>query len=168
MNQGYKKLVSELEKPHVLRKGFNRKRRNPFSISDVRINALYDKYFSVISLENHRFTFIVEDSDFDEIVYLLRVHYQLWIEIKGFSITFYREFPKRFKLTREVNSSNHKYTPLSISQETVMELTEDPYGVINYNNGIPLTGKILIESDEVSPVTKPYLQINYEFLKAIH
>ena len=68
MKEGYKKLVSELEKPPVLRKGFIQKRKNAFSITDAHINELYDKYFTVIPIENSSFTLTIEESDFDEIV----------------------------------------------------------------------------------------------------
>jgi hypothetical protein len=166
-NSGYKSLIGELEKPRSMRMGFARKRKKPFSISDDRINELYGKYFSELSLNNRTFRFNVESTDFEEIVYLLRVHFQLWIEIKGNSLRLYQEFPERFMVTKAISKENHPHTPISIPEGTPMELTTDPFGVVNYGKGIPLTGKILIDSLTISNALKPFLQIDYPFIKAI-
>ncbi|MDM9630246.1 hypothetical protein [Robiginitalea aurantiaca] len=161
-------FLTEISKPKDLRKGFTRKRKNPFSISDARINDLYDKYFSTLSPNNESLRFEVESTDFEQIVYLLRVHFQLWIEIDGYQITIYQDFPERFRIIKDVDTENHPHTPISIPKGTIMELSENAYGVVNYSNGIPLTGKILTEAEGVTIAQNPFLQINYPFIEGLH
>ena len=167
MQQAFSFFIDELSKPRSLRKGFVRKRKNPFSISDARINELYDKYFSSLLPNNESFHFEVESADFEEIVYLLRVHFQLWIEIEGYYITIYQDFPERFRIIKDVDTENHPHTPIPIPKGTIMELGTESFGVVNYNNGITLTGKILVENLRVSSNLKPYLQINYPFIEPV-
>jgi hypothetical protein len=161
-------LIEEINEPKTVRKGFIKKRKHPFSISDVRINELYDTYFPGLSLNHKTFSFEVNPNDFEEIIYLLRVHFQLWVEIEGNTITIYQEFPVRFRIGKAVHKENHPHTPISIPAGTVMELSANSYGVVNYSNGIPLTGKILTESDNPNSTLNSSLQINYPFIEALH
>ena len=160
MKTSYKLFIDELSKPKSLRKGFKRNRKRIFSVSDFRINELYDQYFSLISLKSDTFRFIIEDSDYDEIVYLLREHFRLWIEINQLEIIIYRDFPERYKIIKEVNKENHWFIPTTISKGTIMYLSKDHYGVVNWLNGIPLAVKEHKNEMEVNPV----VQINYDFI----
>ena len=34
-----------------------------------------------------------------------------WIEVEGFNITLYKDFPQQFEVIKEVNKYNHYFTP---------------------------------------------------------
>ena len=146
------------------RTGFVRIRKNHFSISDERINELYHRYFSNIAVENKEFNFKVYQEDLEELVNLLRVHFQLWIEIVADSITIYREFPRRFRLLEEVNAKNHWFTPKSFPKGTILYYGLDHYSVCNRAKGIPLSETPPNRELNINPLV---VQINYDFIEVI-
>lgn len=164
MERAFLYFLEELKKPSVLRKGFTRKRKHHFSISDKRINELYDRYFSDLSIKNKSFSFKLNPKDFDEVNYLLRVHFRLWIAIEEQSVTIYREFPERFRVTQEVNPENHWFTPKSFAIGSILYYGEDHYSVCNRLKGIPLS-EILTSKDRKE--IRPVVQINYDFIAVL-
>lgn len=157
-------FFEQLSKPRVLREGFPHKGSDPFSIADARTNELFDKYFSKLPLTSKSFRFKVDSLDFDDIVYLLRVHFQLWIEIEADSITIYREFPQRFRLLEEVSAKNHWYTPKTLPKGTILYNGEDFYAVCNRSKGIPLSE---IPPNKELNMNRPVVQINYDFIEVV-
>ncbi|MET6989178.1 hypothetical protein [Sediminicola arcticus] len=164
-NLQFLNFVDELNKPRLLRKGFTKKRKSKFSISDERINDIYDTYFSPIIIKENKFTTRVSENDFDEILYLLRVYFKVWVEIDNREITIYQDFPERFKIIKEVNKENHWFTPKTISIGTIMHFSKDHYGIVNFMNGLPMSETA---SPKSSLVLTPILQINYSFIKPMY
>jgi hypothetical protein len=162
---GYKDFIEEIQKPKSLRKGFIRKRKQPFSISDTQINQLYERYFSPLMAEEKTYTFNVNVEDFEMIVYLLRVHFQLWIEIEGNNITILKDFPRRFRLTQEVKPENHWFTPKSFPKGTILYYGLDHYSVCSRAKGIPLSETP--PNRELNIIT-PVVQINYDFIEVVN
>ena len=158
----FKLFVKHLSRPYNERKGFIQKRKQPFSISNERINELYDRYFPIIQSNHQSISFKVKLKDFDEIVYLLRVHFELWIEIKGNIITIFKDFPERFRLIEEVNVKNHWFTPNTFLKGTILYYGLDHYSVCNRTNGIPLSEEPFTK--ELGRI-RPVVQINYEFIE---
>jgi hypothetical protein len=157
-------IYKEVSRPNILRKGFHHKRKEQFSISNERINELYDRYFSNLSPRQKQFTFQVLPKDLGEILYLLRVYFQLWIEIQEHIIIINSDFPKQFRLTKEVNSNNHWYTPKTLPQGTILYYGEDHYGVCNRSNGIPLSE---MPPNKELNLYQPVVQINYDFIEVV-
>ena len=163
-NYSFQELIKEVSKQRPQRKGFTQNRKTKFSISDRRINELYDRYFSELSINNRSFTFIVNAKDLNEVIYLLRAHFQLWIDIEELKIIIYQEFPERFRVIKEVNKENHWFTPKTFAKGSMLHYGEDHYSVCNRINGIPLS--------ELAPrkdleKNRPVVQINYDFIEVV-
>jgi hypothetical protein len=163
-NTEFISLIEELNKPRTVRKGLIQNRKNPFSISDSRINELYDRYFTNLSLKDKSFSFIANTEDFEEIIYLMRIHFRLWIEIEGLRIKIFREFPERFRVISEVNSTNHWFIPKTYPKGTILYYGDDPYSVCNRDKGIPLSEE---SPKDNSSRLCPIVQINYEFIEVL-
>jgi len=160
----YSTLIAEINNVKKERNGFACKRKQPFSITDFRINELYNRYFSKLSMKCQEFTFSTLPEDHDELLYLLRAHFQLWIGIQGHSITIHQEFPRRFRVTREVNPNNHWFSPKTFPMGSILYYGKDHYSVCNRNKGIPLSE---IAPSNESEVRQPVVQINYDFIEVL-
>lgn len=139
-----------------VKNGIKRKissRRLKMHVSVEEFNLLSKKYFIGLKTDIETFNFNIELSDRDNILFILRVYYGLWIEIKGLSISIYRKFPEKFKLIREVNKSNHYFTPKTFPKGTIMYSVGSAYSSSNglsgtslWDNLNPIEGTKLISS----------------------
>lgn len=160
----FENLVNEVFKKRIDRKGFEYKRKSFFKIYDNRINELYDKYFNKINLEENSYTFNYHNKDLEDLLFMLRCHFKLWIEYSTTKITIYKHFPKQFKIIKKVTKENHWFTPEVFKKGTILFYTESNYGTVNLLNGIPLSKSLKpIEGTNIIPST----QINYEFIAPI-
>lgn len=158
----FEKLIHEVHKIKKDRKGIHFKRKPIFKIDNDKINQLYDKYFAKINIEENCYTFTYNKEDLEELLILLRVHFQVWIECSKTQITIYKHFPKKFKIIREVNKKNHWFTPEVFKIGTILYYTgSNNYGSTNLLNGIPLSKSLIpVEGTNIIPST----QINYEYI----
>ena len=157
----YEKLVKEIFKTKMERKGIHYKRKPFFKINDGDINQLYDKYFDKINLGENCYSFVYNAEDSDELLIILRCHFKLWIETTSSQITIFKHFPKKFIIVKEVNKENHWFTPETFEKGTILYYTENNFGTANLLNGIPLSKSLItIEGTNIIPST----QINYEYI----
>ena len=82
-------------------------RRLNMKISVKEFNELSKKYFKNLNDNADRFTFTVEKMDKNNILFILRSYFSLYVEVKKNSIEVFKNFPKKFILLKEVNKSNH-------------------------------------------------------------
>ena len=82
---------------------------------------LYQTYFRHLSfIANEEIKVSKEDKDI--VIFLLRVHFRQWIELDGFNITVYKDFPQKFEVIKEVNKYKHYFTPRTFVEGEVLEL----------------------------------------------
>ena len=88
-----------------------------------------------------------------------------WIEVEGFNITLYKDFPQQFEVIKEVNKYNHYFTPRTFLVGEVLIYGNSVYGSCNFLNGIPL-------AESLEPVAGTNIiattQINYGYIKPIY
>jgi hypothetical protein len=107
---------------------------------------------------------IHDNSDYRlDLINLLRLKYQLWLDIYAEKIEVSRDFPTSFILVNTVNKQNHWYTPKQFEKGTVMYYSGNGgHGSCNWLNGIPLWEDMkTVEGTSLIPS----LQINYEFIE---
>jgi len=148
-----------------LKNGIKRKissRRLKIQVTVEEFHLLSKKYFLELKEGAEKFQFKVDPKDKDNILFILRVYYGLWIEVNELSITIHSKFPKRFILTKEVNKTNHYFTPKTFPKGTIMYSVGSAYSSSNgmagtslWDNLNPIEGTDLI----------PSVQINYDFIK---
>ncbi len=150
-----------------IKNGIKRKissRRLKMHVSVEEFNLLSKKYFDGLKPDIEIFNFNIEASDKDNLLFILRVYYGLWIEIKELSITIYSKFPEKFELIKEVNKSNHYFTPKTFPKGTIMYSVSSAYSSSNGISGTSLW-------DNLNPIEGtdliPSVQINYGFIKPI-
>lgn len=150
-----------------VKNGIKRKissRRLKLLVSIEEFNLLSKKYFLDLNTDIKTFDFNVEASDKENILFILRVYYGLWIEIKELSITIHSEFPEKFELIKEVNKSNHYFTPKTFPKGTIMYSVGSAYSSSNGISGTSLWDNLnTIEGTDLIPS----VQINYDFIKPI-
>ena len=139
----------------------NYKRKYKRIITFDTLLKLYQTCFSYLSFKaNEEIT--VSKDDKDIVIFLLRVHFRQWIEVQGFSITLYKDFPKQFEVIKEVNKCNHFFTPRTFLVGEVLIYSNSVYGSCNFLNGIPL-------AESLEPVAGTTIiattQINYKYIK---
>ena len=86
-------------------------RRLKMKVSIEEFDLLSKKYFFEIKKDTEKFEFKVDQKDRDTVLFILRVNYGLWIELNELNIIIYSKFPEKFILTKEVNKTNHPFTP---------------------------------------------------------
>lgn len=150
-----------------VKNGIKRKissRRLKMQVSIEEFSLLSKKYFDGLEPDIEIFNFNIEQSDKDNILFILRVYYGLWIEIKELSIKIHSKFPEKFKLIKEVNKSNHYFTPKIFPKGTIMYSVGSAYSSSNGLSGTSLWDNLNpIEGTELIPS----VQINYDFIKPI-
>ena len=148
------------------KEGLKRKissRRERISVSVDEFNNLSKKYFNQIK-EGENLIINHSKKDKEILVFLLRLYYNLWIDIHEDSIEVYSFFPKEFKIISEVNKSNHPHTPKTFKKGTKMYFNSSSYSSCNWLNGIPLWDNT---AEEVGCGLKPSCQISYNNIKLI-
>ena len=150
-----------------VKNGIKRKlssRRLKIQVSVDEFDLLSKKYFLGIKSDIVTFKFKVDPGDKDIVLFILRAYYGLWIEINDLSITIYSKFPEKFVLTKEVNKSNHHFTPKTFAKGTIMYSVNSAYSSSNGLSGTSLW-------DNLNPIEGtdliPSIQINYDFIKPI-
>ncbi len=151
-----------------VKNGINRKissRRLKMQVSIEEFDLLSKKYFSDLKKGIEKFNFKVEPSDKDNILFVLRVYYGLWIEINELSILIYMKFPDKFVLIKEVNKSNHFFTPKTFYKGTIMYSVSSSYSSSNGLLGTSLWDNLntIEETDLI-----PSVQINYDYIKPLY
>ena len=64
-------------------------------ISVKEFNELAKKYFKNLNDKADRFTFTVEEGDKNNILFILRSYFILYVEVKKNSIEIFKNFPKK-------------------------------------------------------------------------
>ena len=91
----------------------------------------------------------------------MRSFFSLYVEVNTSSIEVFKNFPKKFILLKEVNKSNHHFTPKTFPKGTIMYSVKPAYSSSNRMNGIPLWHNLeTIEDTELIPS----VQINYDYI----
>ena len=155
---GFEKLMEDS------RNGISRiikSRREKKIITPEEFSIIVKSYF--LNLPNKgNYKFIFEENDRDNLLFILRYHYQLWLEVWNNQIEIFREFPKEFLIIKEVNKSNHPHTPKTFKKGTKMYYNSSSYSTSNWLNGIPLWDN---KNEEVGNGLKPSCQINYNYIR---
>ena len=140
-------------------------RRLKMKVSPENFYFLSKKYFIGLDTNNEKFEFTVEPDDKDSILFILRVHYGLWVETNKLSITIHAKFPDKFILIKEVNKSNHFFTPKTFPKGTIMYSVNSTYSTSNGLFGTSLW-------DDLNPIEGtdliPSVQINYDFIEPVN
>jgi len=136
-------------------------RRGKKIITPEEFSIIVKSYF--LNLPNKgNFKFFFDENDRDNLLFILRYHYQLWLEVWNNQIEIFREFPEEFQIIKEVNKSNHPHTPKTFKKGTKMYYNSSSYSTINWLNGIPLWDN---KNEEVGNGLKPSCQINYNYIR---
>ena len=154
---GFKNFVNDSENG-ISRNIKSRKEKK--IITPDEFSILVKSYFLNLP-ETGNFKFTFKEFDRDNLLFILRFHYRLWIEVCNNQIEIFRIFPEKFQIIKEVNKSNHPFTPKTFKEETVMYFRGDS-SLCNWLNGIPLWD----DKEEVLEYDlKPSCQINYDFIQ---
>ena len=137
------------------------KRKDAYSLSPDRLLDIYQNYFTNI-YQTGNYTFKFSKNDKNDLLYLFRVYFKMYVELNDNLMTVYEEFPKCFKILKEVNTKNHRHTPKTFVKNTIMYFSTNLYGTTNYVNGIPLAESLEpVQGTNIIPST----QINYKYIK---
>jgi len=153
---GFKNFVNDSKKG-ISRNIKSRKERK--IVTPDEFSILVKSYFlNLPEAGNFKFTF--KEFDRDNLLFILRYHYRLWIEVWNNQIEIFREFPEEFQVIKEVNKSNHPFISKTLKEGTKMYFRGDS-SLCNWLNGIPLWD----DKEEVLEYgLKPSCQINYEYI----
>ena len=128
-------------------------------VSVEEFSELAKKYFN--NLNDNNYKFIVDDDDKNNVLFILRSFFSLYVEVNKSSVKVFKNFPKKFILLKEVNKSNHHFTPKTFPKGTTMYSVVPAYSSTNRMNGIPLWHNLeTIEDTELIPS----VQINYDYI----
>lgn len=164
MDKSYLAFLKMLQTPPLERKAIRYKRKVKYEISVERLNALVNRYFKNFDNEIIKKTILVEMTDTEDVLFLLRFHFRMWIEINNTSMTIFRNIPARFKIIKEVNRENHWFVPKTFEVGQIMYFKSHGYSSANWLNGIPLAEFLTpIENTDIISTT----QINYGFIEAL-
>ena len=134
-------------------------RRLKMKVSVEEFSELAKKYFN--NLNDNNYKFIVDDDDKNNVLFILRSFFSLYVEVNKSSVKVFKNFPKKFILLKEVNKSNHHFTPKTFPKGTTMYSVVPAYSSTNRMNGIPLWHNLeTIEDTELIPS----VQINYDYI----
>ena len=162
MNKSYLRFLEFIKLAE--RKPIRYKRKVKYELSTERLNKLIEQYFTDFEESMIMKSIEFKVSDKADLLFLLRYHFRLWITIKEQTITIYKNFPTQFKIIKEVNKTNHLFTPKTFEVGQILYFKNHGYSSVNWLNGIPLAESLtLIEGTEIIPTT----QINYDFIEAI-
>ena len=119
---------------------------------------------AIITKEAAKKLGLVNEKEFDKmnILFVLRSFFRMYVEIRENSVVVFKNFPKKFVLLKEVNNSNHHFTPKTFSKGTIMYSISPSYSSANRMNGVPLWDNLeTIEDTELIPS----VQIDYDYIK---
>lgn len=138
-------------------------RRERKKISPEKFYILVERYFNDLPL-NKNFKFNYNQNDLDDLLFILRYEFNLWLEISEKEIEIYNNFPEKFILINNIDKTNHYHTPKSFSKGTIMYFLSNSggYSSCNWLNGIPLWHN---KDDVYEQGLRPSVQINYDFIK---
>jgi hypothetical protein len=131
-----------------------------FSMTDF--DYFKETYFSSL-ITNDCIKILDSNKDKKIIIDLLRLKYNIWLEIDEFSIIVSKELPSAFKVIKSINNHNHFYTPKEFSIDSILYFSNTgSYGNCNWKKGIPLWENLnVIEGTTIIP----YVQIDYEYIE---
>ena len=136
-------------------------RKPCYYISSKRLFYLFEQYYIKIDI-NSDFSFVVIEFDKNDILFLLRVHFKLYVELNENVIKIFKCFPTKFQIIKDVTPHNHWFAPKSFLKGKILYYKKDLYKTANLMNGIPLSEELsTFDSDVFVPTT----QINYEYFK---
>ena len=136
-------------------------RKIGISVSISEFNKLSDEYFKKINGQEESFKIEVEKEDLNSVLFILRACFNLWVEQIDKNIILHKKFPEKFRLIKEVNKTNHPFTPKVFPKGTVMYSVNSAYGVSNSMVGTALwDNKNKIEGTELIPS----IQINFDYI----
>ena len=78
------------------------KRKDAYSLSPDRLLDIYQSYFTNIN-QTGNYTFKFSKNDKNDLLFLFRVYFKFYVELNDNLMTVYEEFPKCFKILKEVN-----------------------------------------------------------------
>ena len=136
-------------------------RREKIFISVEMFETLSKKYFNNVS-QNSKLTIKYEEEDKDNLIFILRYHYQYWIEINKDLIQIFSSFPKEFEIIKQVNKSNHLHTPKTFKKGEKLYFNSNGYSSCNWLKGIPLWNN---KNKELNKGLIPSCQINYDYIR---
>ena len=140
---------------------FKNKRRDAYNLTPDRLLHVYQNYFTDFPGTGN-YTFKFSKNDENDLLFLFRVYFKMYVELNDNLMTVYKEFPTYFKILKEVNTKNHRHTPKTFVKNTIMYLSTNVYGTTNYLNGIPLAESLEpVQGTNIIPST----QINYKYIK---
>ncbi|MAD12825.1 MAG: hypothetical protein CMC04_08910 [Flavobacteriaceae bacterium] len=147
------------------KKGINRdikSRKLNLKINIDEFDLLSNKYLKKINDKGLFSKLSIEEMDRQKILFLLRVYFGLWIEIDKNQIKIFKKFPKKFKIIKEVNKSNHYFTPKTFIKNTIMYPVKSAYSLSNDMNGTSLWDTLdPIEGTELVPS----VQIDFNYIE---
>ena len=139
---------------------YRNKRKDAYSLSPDRLLNIYQNYFTDVPCRGN-YIFKFSKNDKNDLLFLFRVYFKMYVELNDDLITIHEEFPKYFKILKEVNTKNHRHTPKTFVKNTIMYLSTNVYGTTNYLNGIPLAESLEpLQGTDIIPTT----QINYQYI----
>ena len=139
-------------------------RRLKMRVSIKEFSTFSKKYFKNLNNDDLTFKIIVNIEDEKKILFILRSFFILYVELKKSHILVYKNFPKKFILLKDINKSNHHFTPKTFKEGTIMYTISPSYSTINRMNGVPLWDNLgTIEGTELVPS----VQINYNYINPI-
>ena len=140
---------------------YRNKRRDAYNLPPDRLLHVYQNYFTDIPVTGN-YTFKYSKNDENDLLFLFRVYFKMFVELNDSLMTVYREIPRRFKIIKEVNKQNHRHTPKTFVKNSIMHLSKSVYGTTNYLNGIALAESLEpLQGTDIIPTT----QINYQYIK---
>lgn len=140
-----------------------RSRKENKTITSDRIYELNKLYFKNLS-KNQNNSITVRSNDLDDILFILRVRYHLWLVVKDNRIIIYKNFPRNFIAIKDVNKLNHPHVPKPFKKGTLLYFNSSNYGTCNWLNGIPLWD---CKDDILEQGLLPSCQINYDYIGLI-
>jgi hypothetical protein len=155
----FNKLVTDINEG--LKQNISSRKENKY-ISIKEFDLIYKKYFNNIK-KDRNLIIKCEENTQENLVFILRWYYQLWIELKQSQIEIYSIFPNEFKIINEVNKNNHPHTPRTFKVGTIMYFNNSGYSLCNWLNGIPLWDNL----EDINKTLRPSCQINYNYIKAV-
>ena len=140
-------------------------RRERKKISPDKFYIIVERYFNDLP-PNKNFKFKCNQNDLDDLLFILRYEFNLWLEISEKEIEIYNNFPEKFILINDVDKTNHYHTPKNFSKGTIMYFLSKSggYSSCNWLNGIPLWHN---KDDVYEHELSPSVQINYDFIKKV-
>ena len=117
-------------------------RRERKKISPEKFYILVERYFNNLP-PNKNFKFKYNQNDLDDLLFILRYEFNLWLEISEKEIEIYNNFPEKFILINDVDKTNHYHTPKNFSKGTIMYFLSKSggYSSCNWLNGISVFNK---------------------------